>query len=78
MKKTIYIILCIIIFTLSILIIFPKKETYASTENSLSNGIYIIKSGIDENYVLDVTGGSKISGANVQLYKDSDLERTKI
>ena len=78
MKRTIHTILCIIIFTISILMMFSNKKIFANTNKTIQNGTYIIRSGIDENYVLDVTGGSKVSGANVQLYKDSDLERTKI
>ena len=40
-------------------------------KNVLKNGIYVIQSKINKNYVLDVKGGSYANGANVQLYKNN-------
>ena len=36
--------------------------------DQLQDGIYIIRSSLNSNYVLDVTGGSYSNSANVQLY----------
>lgn len=48
------------------------NETNGKTivgEKTISNGIYAIKTIIDENYVLDVSEASKSNCANIQLYK---------
>ena len=50
------------------------KFEKVSKEQQLANGKYVIKSAIDNNYVIDVENGSKISGANVQLYQNQLLE----
>lgn len=36
--------------------------------SEVSDGIYVIHSALDKTKVLDVSGGSKYSGANIQLY----------
>lgn len=38
----------------------------------IDDGVYVIGSGLDQNKVLDVAGGSRTDGANVQLY-DSNM-----
>lgn len=38
----------------------------------LEDGKYVIKSGINEKYVLDVYGGSLLNEANVQLYSENE------
>ena len=48
-------------------------QTLASSK-TLDEGIYVIKSAINNDYVLDVANGSKTSGANVQLYQNKTLE----
>ena len=45
------------------------SSSSGETTANLSNGYYIIKSSKDENYVLDVYGGSEQNGANIQLYR---------
>ena len=50
-----------------------KFEEY-SDKQTIPDGKYVIKSAINNNFVLDVENGSKISGANVQLYQNSFLE----
>ena len=47
------------------------------TKQTLENGIYVIKSAIDENFALDVWRGSKISGTNVQIYKNLAVNRQR-
>lgn len=48
--------------------IFKEKDSEA---NSLANGVYFIKSAIDDNYVLDITALSKENNANVELWKNN-------
>ena len=43
-----------------------------SISQIVSDGVYKISSANNSNYVLDVAGGSKSSGANVQLYKSNN------
>ena len=40
-----------------------------SKEQVIEEGTYIIKSSIDDKYVLDVLGASKENGTNVALYE---------
>ena len=35
----------------------------------VSNGVYVIKSAMNQNYVLDIAGASDANGANAQLYE---------
>lgn len=37
----------------------------------IKDGVYWIKSGIDINYVLDITNDSKINGANLEIWKNN-------
>ena len=48
---------------------FEKYDENTPVEPILEDGTYVIKSGINNNYVLDVANGSKVSGANVALYE---------
>ena len=50
------------------------KFEEVSESQQLANGKYVIKSAINSNFVLDVTNGSKMSGANVQIYENQSLE----
>lgn len=43
-----------------------------SINQIISNGVYKIASSANNSYVLDVAGGSKSAGANIQLYKSND------
>ena len=36
--------------------------------SEITEGVYVIRSALDQNKVLDISGGSKYSGANLQLY----------
>ena len=47
------------------------------TSQDVENGTYIIKSAVNQDYVLDVEAGSKKDGANVQLYKRNDSNAQK-
>ena len=60
---------------------FGIKETKAvGYTNTISDGIYVIKSVIDKNYALDIDNASKENYANVQAYKynGSNAQKFKI
>lgn len=40
-----------------------------SDQTALEDGVYEIESAVNTGYVLDVTGGSRSDGANIQLYQ---------
>ena len=50
------------------------KFEEVSESQQLANGKYVIKSAINNNFVLDVANGSKMSGANVQIYENLSLQ----
>ena len=54
----------------------PTNNTPTGTK-TIEDGTYVIKSGINNGYVLDVLNGSNISGANVQLYKNSSVNQQR-
>ena len=45
-----------------------SSNTNKNKTSKIKNGNYVIRSALNHNKVLDVKGGSKISGTNVQLY----------
>ena len=45
-----------------------SQENSSQPIRTIENGTYIIKSSLNENYVLDVAAASKANGANIQLY----------
>lgn len=44
---------------------------------AVADGICVIKSAVNERYVLDVSNGSSFDGANVQLYERNDTDAQK-
>lgn len=44
---------------------------------SISNGTYIFKSGLNNNYCLDLNGGTANSGTNIQLYYSNNSNAQK-
>lgn len=52
--------------------IFEPTEAQA-----IDNGVYKIRSAINPNKVLDISGGSRSDGANVQLYQDNESNAQK-
>ena len=46
-------------------------------ERTIEDGMYKIKSAINSNMVLDISGGSKADFANVQIWEDSDVKQQK-
>ncbi len=53
------------------------KSTQAKSTQTIANGTYVIRSAINEKFVLDVLGASQENGANVQLYEYSDVDQKK-
>ena len=48
-----------------------QETTQARTSQTIADGTYVIRSAINEKFVLDVLGASQDNGANVQLYEYS-------
>ena len=46
----------------------------AQNKNTIANGVYIISSSLNSNYVLDVDNGSIANGANIQLYQSNGTQ----
>ena len=44
---------------------------------NIENGTYIIRSALDNNYVLDVNGASKEDGANVQIWQNGNVSNQR-
>ena len=75
----IYIITIIILLLFSINAQANNETNIKAPESNsdsglLADGTYIIKSAINNNYVLDVEKGANVSGANVQLYKNNETK----
>lgn len=60
--------------------IFEETEEKVKPQKTISEGIYIIKSSINRNYVMDIKEASTANGANLQIYKDNgtDAQRFSI
>ena len=52
-------------------------ETAPPGTQTIEDGTYVIKSAINEKFVLDVNGASKNNGANVQLYEYSAVPQKR-
>lgn len=50
-------------------LVYMKKSDVRKVPSISTSKTYKITSKLNKNYVLDVTGGSKNNGANIQLYK---------
>ena len=74
----VYYKLLLFIFILLDMCIFNNNTAYASTDiNSLQDGTYIIRSVINDKYVVDVSGGSKQNCANIQIYTSNGTDAQK-
>ena len=58
----------LMIFMFSFMIFFLFNMSVNTYEKTIDDGVYIIHSSINENYVLDANGGFANNGVNVQLY----------
>ena len=56
---------------------FQKVEQEIKGEKTLSDGVYNISSALDNNKVLDVSGGSYNNGANIQIWDNSKVQQQK-
>ena len=55
-----------------------KLDNYAKENISvISDGIFTIRSALNDKYVVDVSGGSSANGANVQLYSENGSKAQK-
>ncbi len=54
-----------------------KIEKYEAPKQTIEDGIYIISTKLNNDYVLDISEASKENGANVQLWKNSNVEQQK-
>lgn len=52
-------------------------ESLTPSNKTINDGIYAIKSAIDNNYGLDIEKCSKNDGANLQIYKYEGLDNQK-
>ena len=58
--------------------VFEKtEEDNRESKRTISDGLYTIKSKINENYVIDVCNGSNKNEANIQLYESNDTNAQK-
>ena len=48
-----------------------------SLDRTIEDGTYVIKSALNENYVLDVAGGSTANWANIQLLQSNGMNNQK-
>lgn len=73
MKKRMIVFLNIVSFTIIILLssMSDTKVLADNNKKTVEDGTYIIKSAINEKYVLDVPNNSKESGANINLWTDN-------
>ena len=50
----------------------------ATTESQpIKDGIYTIKSALNEKYVLDISAASKSDGGNIQLWSNADVTQQR-
>ena len=80
MKKIKISILIIAVLLVGIVCSYSNAATSSSTtsgEQTIPDGIYIIRSKINSKFVLDVNGASIYNGTNVQLYEYTDVPQKK-
>ena len=46
----------------------------AASGAELTDGVYVIATALDQNKVMDISGGTMMSGGNLQLYQKNDTE----
>lgn len=82
MKKNIRLKLIIAFLIFGLIQIFNSNAIISfagqniSTQN-VEEGTYIIKSAVNQNYVIDVYAGLKSDGANIQMYERNDTNAQK-
>ena len=53
------------------------KSEIIQGEQTIADGVYSIATGVSDNYVLDVEGGSRNNTANIQVFKKQSANRQK-
>ncbi len=83
MNKIIKFLLTSILIIFSLMLLnFSINNTYAEEKeeeenDGIEDGIYIIKSVINENFVFDIYDNSKDNGANLELWKNNNKDNQK-
>ena len=77
-KEKLKIVTYILVAMFVIFVTFNIKESLA-TENTktIEEGIYVIKSAINDKFVLDIEDASKANGANLQIYQSNRTNAQK-
>lgn len=75
MKKKCFSILFILVLGMGLILPLLQNVYAAAPKQPLEEGTYKIKAGVGSNMYLDVAGGSKQPGANIQIWKDDDVEQ---
>ncbi len=77
-KYFINILKIILLFNIVLGIVNINNTTLAvESGKTIEDGIYIIKSALNENYVLDITENSKKDGGNVELWTNGKTDNQK-
>lgn len=59
----------IFLFTCLLMMLSLNRDVSAAAYTSISDGVYLIQSGQNSNYVADIYGNSTSNCANITLYK---------
>ena len=70
-------IILIVLLIIAQIYIFKPNVSFAQNKKTLEDGTYIIKSALNENYVLDVENASTEQFANVLLYQRNNANNQK-
>lgn len=54
-----------------------EKNTIAEASNKISDGIYVIASALNTSKVLDISEGSTLNNANVQIWNNARVDQQK-
>lgn len=77
-KKYVNILGILLVLLIVATIFHANNITFAeSSTQSIEDGIYIIKSALNEDYVLDITESSKENGGNLELWSNGETDNQK-
>lgn len=54
-----------------------KSESTTESDRTIEDGFYVIGSGLDSTKVIDVVGGNKESGTNIQIFESNGTDAQK-
>ena len=66
-----------LVLLLTFVLLFISPVYAEKVEQVIPNGIYVIHSKVNENYVVDVKGASRSNKANIQLYTSNNTNAQK-